>query len=176
MQPAVEEWAHRVLRPEEITGKRILETGSYNENGSLRDWVQSHDPALYLGIDMRPGPGVDLVLEAEEAVKVFRPGFHIVLSTEMLEHALKWQAALTSMKRCLVPKGLLVLTTCSPGFGYHPYPEDYWRFTPQLMQKALGDMVVENLEENPDQPGVFVRARKYKTVKDISRLRAIPVR
>jgi SAM-dependent methyltransferase len=116
---------------------------------------------------MRPGPGVDLVCLAEDLPRQFSQmgadgTTDIVISTEMLEHAADWQAAMTGMARILKPDGLLVLTTRGPGFPLHGYPDDHWRFTVGAMDailKALGFDVLR-AEPDPEAPGVFAKARK----------------
>ncbi len=40
------------LCKEEVAGKRVLEIGSYNVNGSLRQIVKSWGPAEYIGVDI----------------------------------------------------------------------------------------------------------------------------
>ena len=44
--------------PERFTGGRVLEIGSLDINGSTRSFFSDGD---YLGIDVAPGAGVDLV-------------------------------------------------------------------------------------------------------------------
>ena len=56
----------------------------------------------------------------------------------------------------------MAITTRSPGFRYHAYPHDYWRYTTADMALIFSDFDIELLEEEQDwsQPGVFVKARK----------------
>jgi hypothetical protein len=64
------------------------------------------------------------------------------------------------MKAVLKPQGLLLLTTRSPGFPLHGYPSDYWRYEASDIGQILADCIVEALERDPSEPGVFVLARK----------------
>lgn len=163
MHPSAMTFAVSATDPEDVAFKRVLEVGSMDVNGSVRPHVEARGPASYTGIDMRPGRGVDLVMDAAAL-----PGElgqqDIVISTEMLEHAADWQAAARGMISALAPGGVLVLTTRSEGFPLHGYPEDHWRFSVEAMGaivKAAG-LDVERLEPDPDpaSPGVFVKARK----------------
>jgi SAM-dependent methyltransferase len=173
MHESVMEWGRARLSPTLVRGKRILEAGSCNVNGSLRDHTEALEPSSYTGIDVAPGPGVDLVLPAEDSFDHFGQAFDIVLCTEMLEHAAQWQFALTSIKRCLKDHGLLVLTTRGPGFKFHN-PPDHWRFTVDLIRTAVADMRVLQCEDDWQVPGVFLMARRLDGVADISSLTAWP--
>ncbi len=163
MHASIMDWVPRVLTAGEVTGKRVVEAGAFNVNGSARHHVVSLGPASYTGTDMRDGPGVDVACLAEDLPATLGDGCaDVVISTSMLEHAADWQAAIRGMVTILAPGGLLLLTTCSKGFPLHGYPEDYWRFSVEAMGqicKALG-LDVERLEPDPEQPGVFALARK----------------
>jgi len=75
------------LSKEEIQGKRVIELGSYDVNGSLRTYVKSLNPSEYIGVDIKKGPGVDIVCDAENIVDKFgNEAFDVVISTELLEH------------------------------------------------------------------------------------------
>ncbi len=156
------EFVQNTLTADDIAGRRILEVGSFDVNGSPRELVEPHQPASYLGIDISEGPGVDKICPAERIVEEFGPAsFDVIISTEMIEHVRDWQLILSNMKRALAPDGLLIVTTRSFGFPYHDYPSDYWRYELSDMRVIFGDCVIERLE--PDgtvDPGVFVTARK----------------
>lgn len=156
-------FACSALTAEDVAGKLVIEAGALDVNGSVRPHVESLGPASYVATDMRPGPGVDIVINAADL-----PGdgvqADVVVSTEMLEHAADWQAAMRGMITVLAPGGVLVLTTRSEGFPLHGYPEDHWRFSVEAMGaivKAAG-LDIERLEPDPDpaSPGVFAKARK----------------
>jgi hypothetical protein len=51
------------LKPEDVHGKSVFEVGSYNENGSVRPFVESLKPKEYVGSDIKKGPGVDVVCD-----------------------------------------------------------------------------------------------------------------
>ena len=144
----------------DLDGKRVLEVGSYDVNGSPRQLV--HDlfvPRRYLGVDIRLGPGVDGILDASEVGVHYPRYFDVVISTEMLEHAVDWRGAVTGMKQALVPGGSLFLSARGPGFGKHDHPHDYWRFTSRDMDRIFADMARLTVIEDWQFPGVFVTAR-----------------
>ena len=148
-----------------MKGRRVVEAGAYEYNGSARRVIEAMGPASYLGTDMQPGPGVDLVCPAEKLPGVLGEGTaDVVVTTEMLEHAEDWRGAVAGMVRVLAPGGLLLLTTRSPGFPNHPHPEDHWRFTVDHMDGVAEACGLETLrlerDPDPSQPGVFLLARK----------------
>lgn len=149
----------------DVKDKRVVETGAYDYNGSVRGVYEAMGPASYTGTDAQPGPGVDLVCPAEKLPDLLgADSADVVISTEMLEHADAWRAAVTGMVRILAPGGLLLLTTRSPGFPYHPHPVDCWRFSVDHMDGIAEACSLEviRLEPDPDWncPGVFLLARK----------------
>ena len=155
-------WVPTVLGPNEVAGKRVLEVGSYNVNGSVRDYVMSLGPKEYLGVDAQEGPGVDWVANAEHLMDTVPGSFDVVISTEMLEHVDRWAVCIAEMTEMVTGGGLLVLTTRSPGFPYHPYPVDRWRFTVDGMGQTLRAMDLRdvNVVPDPQVPGIFVTARR----------------
>lgn len=147
-----------------VRGQRVLEAGACDVNGSVRPHVEmTLGPAEYIATDMREGAGVDLVCDAADLEE--RLGHAgVVICMEMMEHARNWQAAMRGLIGAVGETGILVLTTRSDGFPYHPYPEDCWRFSVEAMGAILAaaGLDVERLEPDPDpaSPGVFAKARK----------------
>jgi SAM-dependent methyltransferase len=168
---ATKDFVARMLTSEDVAGRRVLEVGSYDHNGSPRALAMSLGPSRYIGVDLERGPGVDEVCDMTALVERFGPeSFDVVITTEVLEHVEDWRRAVDNLKRVLAPEGVLILTTRSKGFGFHGYPYDFWRFGLDDMRVILMDLDIEVLETDaPDQPGVFVRARVPRSS------RALPV-
>jgi SAM-dependent methyltransferase len=164
LHPSAYIFAARALTAADVAGKRVVETGAYDYNGSVRSVYEAMGPASYTGTDVQPGPGVDVVCPAEKLpAELGENSADIVISTEMLEHAEDWRGAVAGMARILAPGGQLLLTTRGPGFPYHPHPEDHWRFTVDAMDGIAEACGLEVLRLEPDvfdQPGVFLLARK----------------
>jgi SAM-dependent methyltransferase len=165
VHPSAYLFASTALSGEDVKGKRVVEVGAYDYNGSVREPVTALGPARYLATDAQDGPGVDLPVTAERLPAVLGyDSADVVISTEMLEHAVDWRGAVTGMARILAPGGLLVLTTRSAGFPFHPHPLDCQRFSVDQMEgiaEACG-LEVLRCEPDPDpaSPGVFLLARK----------------
>jgi hypothetical protein len=152
------------LSSKDVRGKRVIEVGSMNINGSLRDLVKTLEPATYVGVDFLAGAGVDIVCNAEDLASLFgRESFDVVISTEMLEHAENWQGAVTAMKEVLISSGILLLTARGPGMFLHGYPFDWHRFTVEDMRRIFADFEIETLLADPQAPGVLLLARKPRS-------------
>jgi len=145
----------------EIGGKRVAEIGSQDVNGTPRSVVLPLKPAAYIGVDYASGPGVDVVADAGALEARFGGGsFDVVISTELLEHVEDWRLIVGQLKAILKPGGLLLVTTRSPGFPYHPYPIDVWRYTLADFREIFKDMEILAVCSDWQVPGVFIKARK----------------
>lgn len=75
--------------------KKVLEIGSLDINGSIRDFFVGCD---YTGVDLAPGKGVDLVGRGEELHFPDR-SFDVVASCECFEHNPEWAKTFDNMAR-----------------------------------------------------------------------------
>lgn len=148
------------IRKEEVAGKRALEAGSLNVNGSLRPLIESYGPKEYVGTDISEGPGVDMICDVSGLEKKFGPeSFDFVVSTEVIEHVRDWRGAVHNLKTVLKPGGALLISTRSAGFIYHGYPNDYWRYEESDMRSIFGDLRIEKIEKDPEL-GIFIKCVK----------------
>ena len=107
----------------DILEAHLLEVGSLNVNGSLREVLP-----VDFGIDMRDGDGVDSVCLAEDLPTKHPGPWGAIACANMLEHAEHWDKVMKGMWDVLAPNGLLLLITCNQYKALHGYPNDYWRF------------------------------------------------
>ncbi|MEY9967927.1 SAM-dependent methyltransferase [Streptacidiphilus sp. MAP12-16] len=150
------------LGARDVGGRRVVEVGSRDARGAVRSIVMPLRPAEYVGVDMASGPGVDVLCPAEQLIGRFgESSFDVVISTEMLEHVRDWQAVVHNLKGVLRDRGLLLITTRSRGFEYHPYPLDFWRFEVTDLAAIFGDLGIEVLRRDEEFPGAFLRARRH---------------
>lgn len=153
MHDSVMAWVGDRVSEYGLRGARTLEVGSLDVNGSVRRWFAGP----YVGIDMRDGPGVDVVGTADR-LPFDDDAFDVVVSTEMLEHDPAPWLSLPEMGRVLRPGGHLLMTTRGNGFGLHNEPSDYWRFMPAsgplLLELAGCEPIV--VETDPEVPGLFM--------------------
>jgi SAM-dependent methyltransferase len=155
------DFGRKNLTKDEVKGKRVIEIGAVDINGSLRPHVESLEPEKYVGVDLEAGPGVDEICNVYDLVDRFGPeSFDVAISSEMIEHVHDWRRAFSQIKKILKPGGVVLITTRSIGFPYHDYPFDYWRYEIDDMKAIFSDMEIIALETDDQAPGVLVKARK----------------
>lgn len=113
MHPAAFRWVQRALA--DLPPRRsVVEIGSRDLNGSVRPLFGD---AAYLGIDLYPGYGVDLVADAV----VFAPDAPVdtVVCCEVLEHACNPAALCRAAYTWLHPSGVFLVTAAGEGRPVH---------------------------------------------------------
>jgi SAM-dependent methyltransferase len=117
----------------------ILEIGSRQVPGqeTLAN-LRSHFPGRpYIGVDMQPGLGVDVVANVE-SLPQRDESIGTVLALSTFEHVAHFWRGFEEVRRVLRPDGALFVA--SPFyFHIHAYPNDYWRFTPEALKLLLED-------------------------------------
>src|SRR5271165_374619 len=106
----------------------VLDVGSSDVNGSYRE-VFAKPPFRYIGADMAPGPGVDIVLSDPYNLPLAGASVDIVISGQTFEHCEFFWLLFDEMVRVLRPEGLIFLIAPSSG-PIHRYPVDCYRFYP----------------------------------------------
>jgi SAM-dependent methyltransferase len=115
----------------------ILEIGSYQVPGQedLAELRRLFPGKRYLGVDMRPGPGVDQVADVE-ALPEADGSVGTVIAMSTFEHVRRFWRGFDEVRRVLRPDGVF-LVSCPFYFYIHSYPSDYWRFTPEALRVLL---------------------------------------
>jgi SAM-dependent methyltransferase len=164
-------WGAKNLARKEIEGKRIIEVGSYDVNGSLRYIVELLEPAEYVGVDVVEGPGVDMICAAGNLVHQFgRESFDMAICTCVLEHIKDWKGAISNIKNICRPNGIILIIVPSE-WPYHEFPYDFWRYKREDIENIFSDCDILVLDEDPQGPSlVYVKMRKPDefTEKDLS--------
>ena len=115
--------------PRHFGAVRVLEVGSYDVNGSVRQFFPNSTE--YVGVDWRPGPGVDHVAFAH---KLKLPGrFDTVISASMLEHDPFWILSLPRMARHMAEDGIMLLSwgaALNPPHELHTAPDGLFHCLP----------------------------------------------
>lgn len=108
----------------------VLEVGSLDVNGSIREIVD-----ISVGVDMRPGKGVDLVCDVKHLPEHFKLGsFDACVSLDTLEHVEDWKTFCKVTWDMVKEGGWLVMSIASELKKYHPYPDDYIRLSKEQIK------------------------------------------
>jgi SAM-dependent methyltransferase len=100
--------------PRFFKGGRVLEIGSLNINGTVRDWFDADE---YVGVDVGEGPGVDVVMSGHE-YDSDKP-FDCCISCECFEHNPFWKETFLNMVRLCRQGGLVIFTCATTGRPEH---------------------------------------------------------
>ena len=94
---------------------RVLEVGSLDINGSVRDLFSD---CQYTGVDLQPGRGVDLACPGH-LLDLPTASFDTTISAECFEHNPFWRETLANMLRMLRPGGLVTISCATTGRKEH---------------------------------------------------------
>lgn len=150
--PYFQSWENFLMRVAQFESGAVLELGSRARSAITRRhripaWLE------YVGLDILPGPNVDLVGDAHELSTLFpEKKFVAVFSTSVFEHlAMPWKVAL-ELNRILAPGGI-VYTSTHQTWPPHEEPWDFWRFSQHswqtLFNPATGFEVLEAVVGEP---------------------------
>ncbi len=146
MRPEVRQWVQAQKEQFFQPGMSILEIGSLNVNGEVRDLFP--EAGSYVGVDKEAGEGVDVALNAHELMNHFRPNtVDVVLCLETLEHDDNYPRTLAEVRSIMKQGGIFIVTVPDLGVPSHHEP-DYWRwsvtgFRIDLRQAGFGVTVCE---------------------------------
>lgn len=184
--------------PELFKNKRVLEIGSLNINGSVRQYFENCE---YIGIDAKDGKDVDWWGIAHEYNEKPFGYFDVVISTETLEHDPFWRLTLLHMINMIHMRGSLMLSFAGPGRGahgvqyykdpnnpkvirseYHPLgPEGdyYWNIRPEMFFYELFNYIgFEHIEWNAYRRGAdlcVLAMHKYRQAPNYYQRGLIPI-
>ena len=104
-----------------LTGRqlRILEIGSLDINGTIRQLCGHLSISEYIGLDLGAGPGVDVITSGHEYLSDSHDQFDLILSAECLEHNPFWRETIENSIRLLKPQGLLIFSWATTGRAEH---------------------------------------------------------
>ena len=142
----------------------VLEVGSLDLNGNVRELWQA---ASYVGIDVVPGPGVDVV--ADGATYAPPVQVDVALCCEVLEHTPAAAAIVANLAKALTLGGWLVITAAGPDRAPHSAvdgaglrPGEWYRnlttFDLRQWLEAAGLVVRDLSDVGADVRAVGVRA------------------
>ncbi len=142
--------------------RRVVEIGSRNVNGSVRDLFLHVD--RYIGIDRMPGPGVDMVADGS----LWQPDLPVdcVVTTEALEHCEMAEAIVVNAWSMLEPRGVLIVTAATdprpPHSAYDGGPLRQGEFYRNVARSELLGWLVDFYFASVEIEGGDIRALAVK--------------
>jgi len=141
------------------TDAKTLEVGSFGSPSYTRFFSNR------IGIDIRPGRGVDIVASVYDLP--FKDGeFDVVLCMSVIEHLEEPLVVIKEMRRVLKNGGKIIISVPFM-FPIHEAPNDYWRFTKYGLRYLFRDgWEIEKLvAENDTQETIAVLLQRlgYQT-------------
>jgi SAM-dependent methyltransferase len=136
----------------ELTPLVMLDVGSAvaERNQKTNRDVMSNPRWRSLGIDIEPGPNVDIVVTAPyDWTEIATASVDVVTCSEVFEHAEFFWITMLEIARVLKSNGLAFITSPSSG-PLHRFPVDCWRFYDDAFQ-ALAKYAQLNLLESQVQ-------------------------
>lgn len=109
----------------------ILELGSFNYNGSVRQFfLNTH----YTGVDVIEGKDVDIVYDGKN-LKFKDNSFDLCISCECFEHNPHWRKNFVDLIRFTKPDGFILITCATLGRPEHGTTRTDLKSSPGSMQK-----------------------------------------
>jgi len=104
----------KVKYPNAFFDKCVVEIGSLDINGSVR---QLFNNCVYVGVDVGPGPGVDVVSLGH--LYKMNNSFDVAISCECFEHDRYWKDTFLNMIDLCKPGGLVIFSCATTGRKEH---------------------------------------------------------
>lgn len=127
----------------DLANAKILELGSLDVNGSLRN--AAAPTTHYVGLDLEAGPSVDFVIAPGAEFPVEEESFDLVMASCVFEHDARFWDTFVRMCRATRAGGHIYVNAPSNG-AVHRYPMDYWRFYPDAGLALVEHARSEGLE------------------------------
>ena len=103
------------LFPEAFTKCKVLDIGSFDVNGNEKVWFEDCD---FIGLDIGPGKGVDVVCPANE-YDAPDETFDTIISCECWEHNPYYKESILNAIRMLKSGGFFIFTCATTGRPVH---------------------------------------------------------
>jgi len=101
--------------PGNFKNKIVLDVGSLDINGNNKYLFTNCD---YIGLDVGPGPNVDIVSPCHLYEKEDET-FDTIISTNCFEHDMHWRESFKKIVKLLKPNGMFLFSCAAPGMIEH---------------------------------------------------------
>lgn len=144
----------------------VLDIGSLDVNGSYRP-IFDNPLWRYTGLDLLPGPNVDIVSKDPYRYPFPDGSFDVVITGSVLEHVEDIYTFIREAARVLKKDGTLCIIAPWT-YPEHKYPVDCWRILPDgmkfLLEKIAGLHVLDVRKNETDCTGIAGAIQKNITI------------
>jgi SAM-dependent methyltransferase len=127
----------------------VVDIGSLDCNGTYKDLLPPH--WKYIGVDLRPGPNVDICMENDFEIPLESGSVDLVISGQCLEHCRNPFRLVAEAVRILKPNGLILLVAPFIFFE-HKEPRDCFRFLPDGMEAIFEECGIDMIRAYLNPP------------------------
>ena len=136
----------------------VLEIGSkdYGNTSSFREFYNENE---YIGVDLEAGKNVDCVCDLTEGIGELKEDyFSLGICCSVLEHVKQpWKMA-DNLTKLIKSNGSLFISVPWV-WAYHPYPDDYFRFSWKGIIELFPDFEWKNICYSTNQPGELIEIK-----------------
>jgi SAM-dependent methyltransferase len=138
--------------PQFFTNKKVLGIGTFNVCGTEDIYFTDCD---YSGLDLGPGPGVDIVCPAQD-YDAPDGTFDVIISCECFEHNPFYKETIQNAYRMLKPGGMFLFTCATTGRPIHGVSSleeeskakwENWKTMPNVSRENWDNDYYKNLTE-----------------------------
>ena len=145
----------------------IIDIGAMNVNGSYRELFGGD--VNYIGLDLEPGPGVDIVLDDPYILPFESNSVDLVISGQMLEHCAFFWKTFEEISRILSKNGVCIMIAPSSGpahykVDYYRFYSDAWSAIAEWSKLNIVDQWIDKRGEWHDNVAIFQKGMDIKKV------------
>jgi SAM-dependent methyltransferase len=138
--------------PQYFENQKVLGVGTFNVCGTEDVFFNNCD---YQGLDLGPGPGVDIVCPAQD-YDAPDNSYDVVISCECFEHNPFYKETIQNITRLLKPGGLFLFTCATTGRPVHgtksleeesKQKHANWKTMPNVVRENWDNEYYKNLTE-----------------------------
>lgn len=132
----------------------IVEIGSkdYGNTSTFRDHYCNNE---YVGVDMEEGENVDVIIDLTKGIgDLPEKHFSLGICCSVFEHVKNPWIMAKNLGSVIKPGGVLYISVPWV-WPYHPYPDDYFRFSWRGIIELFPEFNWENINYSTNIPGEF---------------------
>jgi SAM-dependent methyltransferase len=138
----------------------VVDFGSFagNDGPTHRDLLVDHDCRI-VGIDLRPGRNVDVVMKHPYSIPLPSRSADVVISGQVFEHIPFPFTSVLEIRRVLRPGGIFIMTVPTRGHRHDRY--DCWRIYPDGVRAFAAFAVMDVRQVHADFPPQRIGDRRW---------------